>query len=117
MKKQKHINQLRDRRAHRVRTMIRGTAERPRLSIFRSNKNISAQLINDSTGKTVVSATSGALKTKGNKTAQAKEVGMFIAAGAKKEKITKAVADRGSYRYHGRVKALIEGAREGGLTI
>lgn len=117
MKKQKHINHLREQRAHRVRMTVRGTADRPRLSIFRSNKNISAQLIDDVAGKTVVSATSGMLKTKGNKTVQAKEVGTLIAGAAKKAKVTKAVADRGSYRYHGRVRALIEGAREGGLTI
>ena len=117
MKQQKHINHLRAQRAHRVRATIKGTAERPRLSIFRSNRNISAQLINDVVGKTIAAAASESLKLKGNKTEIAKAVGKAIAGEAKKVKIDKAVADRGSYKYHGRVKALIEGVREGGLTI
>lgn len=117
MKQQKHINHLRAQRARRVRATIKGTAERPRLSIFRSNRNISAQVIDDVTGKTLIAATSESLKIKGKKTEVAKAIGLAIAEKAKKTKITKVVADRGAYKYHGRVKALIDGAREGGLTI
>lgn len=118
MDRRKIINHLRDRRKHRVRTIVRGTSKRPRLSIFRSNRNILVQIIDDATGKTLVAASSGEIKGfKGTKTDFAKAVGKAIAEKAKKAKITEAVTDRGSYRYHGRVKALVEAAREGGLKI
>ena len=110
--------QSRLRRHRRVRGKIRGTAERPRLGIFRSNRGIFAQLIDDDAGKTVASAGWTALGSfKGNKTEQAAEVGKQLAASAKKAGIETAVFDRGGYLYHGRVKALADGAREGGLSF
>jgi large subunit ribosomal protein L18 len=110
--------QLRDRRHRRVRGKIAGTAERPRLAVFRSNLGISAQLIDDQTGKTLVAAGwQGLVKFKGSKTEQAVEVGKLLAANAKKAGVETCVFDRGGYLYHGRVKALAEGAREGGLTF
>ena len=108
--------QLRAKRHIRIRSKIHGTAERPRLSVFRSLSNICAQLINDDTGK--VLAVSSSLKSKkGKKADVAKQVGMDIAKKATDAKITKCVFDRGGYLYHGRVKALAEGAREGGLQF
>ena len=102
----------------RFKGTITGTAERPRLSVFRSNRQIYAQLIDDEIGKTIVSANSLLdKKAKGNKTEQAIIVGKEIAEAAKKVKITKAVFDRNGYLYHGRVKSLAEAARENGLTI
>ena len=105
----------------RIRKIINGTKERPRLSIFRSNKNISAQLINDVAGTTLLSASSlnKEILTKKNikKIEQAKLVGSLIAERAKKEKITNVIFDRNGYLYHGRVKALAEAAREGGLKF
>jgi large subunit ribosomal protein L18 len=110
--------QLRERRHRRVRGKIAGTAERPRLAVFRSNHGISAQLIDDLAGKTLAAAGwQGLTKFKGSKTEQAKEVGKIIAANAKSAGIESCVFDRGGYLYHGRVKALAEGAREGGLTF
>ncbi len=118
MHRRKTINYLRERRKHRTRTVVRGTLARPRLSIFRSNRNMLAQLIDDSAGKTLVAASSSELKAiKGTKTDMAKSIGKIIAEKAKKAKIMEAVTDRGSYRYHGRVKALVEAARDGGLKI
>jgi large subunit ribosomal protein L18 len=110
--------QLRERRRRRIRGKIAGTAERPRLAVFRSNVGISAQLIDDQAGKTFAAASwQGLSKFKGNKTDQAKEVGKQLAANAKAAGIESCVFDRGGYLYHGRVKALAEGAREGGLTF
>jgi large subunit ribosomal protein L18 len=102
-----------------VRGKIRGTAERPRLVVSRSNKGISAQLIDDVGGRTVAAASWLQLnKTfKGNKTEQATEVGKLLAVNAKEAKIGVAVFDRGGYLYHGRVKALADAAREGGLKF
>jgi large subunit ribosomal protein L18 len=109
---------LRERRHKRVRGKIGGTAERPRLAVFRSNAGISAQLIDDQAGKTVAAAGWQGLKgLKGSKTDQATEVGKLLAANAKAAGVTACVFDRGGYLYHGRVKALAEGAREGGLTF
>lgn len=118
----KHIFlQRKKRRATRVRKHIaRGTAKNPRLSVFRSNIHISAQLIDDEKNKTLVSASSHELKNKNakmTKTQIAKEVGKLIAERAEKLKIQSAIFDRGSYRYHGRVKALADGAKEGKLKI
>jgi large subunit ribosomal protein L18 len=110
--------QARDRRHRRVRSKVAGTAERPRLAVFRSNLGISAQLIDDRAGRTLAAATwQQAKKAKGTKTDQAKEVGKLLAANAKKANIERCVFDRGGYLYHGRVKALAEGAREGGLSF
>jgi large subunit ribosomal protein L18 len=110
--------QLRERRHRRVRGKVSGTAERPRLAVFRSNLGISAQLVDDLGGKTVAAATWQKLtKFKGSKTEQAKEVGKLLAANAKQAGVETCVFDRGGYLYHGRVKALAEGAREGGLKF
>jgi len=103
------------RRALRVRAKIHGTAKLPRLSVFRSLRYISAQLINDDNGKTLVAASDKGLS--GNKTDKAKAVGKALATIAKEKKISRAVFDRASYRYHGRVKALADGAREAGLEL
>ena len=107
------------RRHRRVRGKIRGTAERPRLLVFRSNRGIFAQLIDDDAGRTVASAGWLALPKsfKGDKTEQAAEVGKALAEAAKKAGVDTAVFDRGGYLYHGRVKALADGAREGGLSF
>ena len=110
--------QARDRRHRRVRGKVTGTAERPRLAVFRSNRGIEAQLIDDVEAKTLAAASWLALKGfKGDKTEQATEVGKLLAQNAKKAGIETAVFDRGGYLYHGRVKALADGAREGGLTF
>ena len=103
----------------RVRKKIQGTPEKPRLNIFRSNRFIYAQLIDDTTGTTVASASSfeAAVANHGNKADQAKEVGKLIAERAKAAGIERALFDRGGYLYHGRVKSLAEGAREGGLNL
>jgi large subunit ribosomal protein L18 len=113
------VRQARERRHRRVRRKIVGTAERPRLVVFRSNRGIEAQLVDDQEAKTIVAASHLALKKgfKGTKTEQAAEVGKLIAAGAKKAGIESVVFDRGGYLYHGRVKALADGAREGGLSF
>ena len=107
------------RRHRRVRSRVHGTAERPRLVVFRSNRGIEAQLVDDLAGRTLAAASWLNLKKsfKGNKTEQAAEVGKLLAANAKKAKIERVVFDRGGYLYHGRVKALADGAREGGLSF
>jgi large subunit ribosomal protein L18 len=107
------------RRHRRVRGKISGTAERPRLVVTRSNRGIVAQLVDDMQHVTVASATWMQLpKTfKGNKKEQAAEVGKLLAANAKQAKVENAVFDRGGYLYHGRVKALADAAREGGLKF
>ena len=107
------------RRHRRVRGKIRGTAERPRLAVFRSNRGIFAQLVDDDAGKTLARASwTGLPKSfKGDKTEQAAEVGKRLAEAAKKAGVETVVFDRGGYLYHGRVKALADGAREGGLSF
>jgi large subunit ribosomal protein L18 len=107
------------RRHRRVRGKIRGTADRPRLGIFRSNRGIFAQLVDDDAGKTLASASwTGLPKSfKGDKTEQAAEVGKRLAEAAKKAGIETVVFDRGGYLFHGRVKALADSAREGGLRF
>lgn len=111
-------NRARERRATRVRSKVQGTAERPRLSVFRSNRGIWAQVIDDRSGRTLASAGSVHLDEKDlSKTEQASKVGMLLAERAKTAGIEKVVFDRGSYLYHGRVKALADGAREGGLDF
>ncbi len=111
--------QLRERRHRRVRGKVRGTAERPRLAVFRSNRGISAQLVDDVERKTLAAAGHGELKKtfKGSKTEQAAEVGKLLAGAGKKAGVETVVFDRGGYLYHGRVKALADGAREGGLKF
>jgi len=114
----------RKRRAVRVRAKVSGTAERPRLSIFRSNKHIFAQLIDDTLGKTLVSVSDSMVKlpAKKEKGLQTKvlastEVGKLLASKAQEKKISKAVFDRAGYQFTGRVKAVAEGARVGGLQF
>jgi large subunit ribosomal protein L18 len=108
--------QQRYRRHLRVRKKVTGTAERPRLVIFRSLKHISAQLVDDVSRRTIATVTSTTLET-GKKTEKSTEVGKMIAAKAKDAGITKVVFDRAGYKYHGRVKAVADGAREGGLEF
>ncbi|MEZ4772192.1 MAG: 50S ribosomal protein L18 [Bacteroidia bacterium] len=104
----------------RLRTRINGTAERPRLSVFRSNKQIYAQIINDEAGHTLASCSSRVKDLNLqplSKTDQSKEVGKKLAVLAKEKGIEAVVFDRGGFKYHGRIKALAEGAREGGLNF
>ena len=108
--------QQRHRRHLRVRKKVSGTAERPRLVIFRSLKHISAQIIDDAAGRTLLTVTSSDLET-GKKTEKSLEVGKRVAAKAKDAGISKVVFDRAGYKYHGRVKAVADGAREGGLEF
>lgn len=102
---------------YKIRKKVSGTQQRPRLSVFRSNKFIYAQLIDDISGVTLVSASSKGAATTGTKVEQAAAVGKAIAEKALAAGITNVVFDRGGYLYHGRVKALAEGAREGGLKL
>jgi large subunit ribosomal protein L18 len=113
------VRKARERRHKRVRKTLAGTAERPRLVVFRSNTGIEAQLVDDLARKTLAAASSLHLKKsfKGDKTEQAAEVGKALAAAAKSAGIETAVFDRGGYLYHGRVKALADAAREGGLKF
>src|SRR5919202_707965 len=113
------VREARQRRHRRVRGKVFGTAERPRLVVFRSNRGIEAQLVNDVDGKTLAAASWLNLKKsfKGDKTEQAAEVGKLLAANAKKANIDRVVFDRAGYLYHGRVKALADAAREGGLEF
>jgi large subunit ribosomal protein L18 len=113
------VREARIRRHRRVRKGVSGSAERPRLVVFRSNRGIEAQLIDDVAGKTLAAASSlGLAKSfKGNKVAQAAEVGKALASAAKSAGVETAVFDRGGYLYHGRVKALADAAREGGLKF
>jgi len=113
------VRDARARRHKRSRDKVRGTAERPRLVVFRSNRGIDAQLVDDTSGKTLASASWLAVKKsfKGDKTEQAAEVGKQLAAAAKQAGIKACVFDRAGYLYHGRVKALADGAREGGLNF
>lgn len=105
-------------RKNRIRSTVSGTGDRPRLSVFISNTNISAQIIDDATHKTVAAASSvGAKAAKGSMTDKAAWVGAEIAAAAKKAKVTAVVFDRSGRKYHGRVKALADAAREKGLEF
>ncbi len=111
--------QKRQRRHRRVRAKISGSAKVPRLCVFRSTKHIYAQLVDDEKGKTLIWAGDKELKIKKKQTKieRARETGKLIAKKAIAQKIERAVFDRGGYKYHGRVKALAEGAREGGLKF
>ena len=119
MVSRKDANKARLKRHKRVRAKISGTAERPRLAVYRSNANISAQIIDDTKGVTLVSASTfgeGFTANGGNKAA-ARDIGKMIAQKAIAEGITEVVFDRGGYLYHGRVSEQAEGAREGGLKF
>ena len=119
MVSRKDSNKARLKRHARVRAKISGTAERPRLCVYRSNANISAQIIDDDKGITLVSASTlekGFEGNGGNKEA-AKKIGALIAERANEKGITEVVFDRGGYLYHGRVSELADGAREGGLKF
>ena len=107
----------RERRKRKIRGVIKGNPRRPRLSVFRSNGAMYAQIIDDEQGHTLVSASSKTLKSKAKKVEAARNVGLLIAERAKEAKIKEVVFDRNGYRYHGRVKSLAEGAREGGLVF
>ena len=122
MSKQKRLQKQRTRRTHRVRNRLshklRGLAPKPRVSVFRSLKQIYAQVIDDVAGKTLVSFSSLQLKdAKGDKSAIARQIGLELGKLAKEKSVTEVFFDRGPYRYHGRVRALAEGLREGGLTF
>jgi large subunit ribosomal protein L18 len=106
------------RRRRRVRAKVRGSAERPRLAVFRSNRGVHAQLIDDVRGQTLAAVTWTEAELRGLKPMQqAKRAGELIASRAKEAGVESVVFDRGGYRYHGRVKALAEGARESGLAF
>lgn len=118
----KRKQQLRERRRNRVRAVICGTAERPRLSVFRSNKHTVAQLVNDVAGTTMCSArdmevSPDAAHASGRKQQLAFALGKKLAEKAKAIGIVSVVFDRGGYRYHGRVQAVADGARDGGLSF
>lgn len=106
-------------RKTRIRAKAKGSSSKPRLSVFRSNKYVYVQVIDDEKAKTIIGASEKELsgKEKVNKVTKAKELGLLIAKKALSKKISAVVFDRGSYRYHGRVKAIAEGAREGGLKF
>lgn len=108
-------SELRKRRHARVRSLVKGTAERPRLAVFRSNRFVSAQLIDDAAGKTLAAA--HGREFTGAQSAQAAAVGAAIAKRAAAAGIAKVVFDRGGYRYGGQVKTLADAAREGGLAF
>ena len=116
MRSPKSRVEKRYRRHLRVRKKVTGTAERPRLVIFRSLKHITAQLVDDVAGRTLMTVSSTDL-AEGKKTEKSKEVGKRIASRAKDTGITKVVFDRAGYKYHGRVKAVADGAREAGLEF
>ena len=110
-------NSGRLKRKKRVRAKISGTAERPRLAVFKSLKSIYAQIIDDTQGKTLAAAKSSEIKKNGNTVEGAKELGKLIAKKCLELKIESIVFDRAGYGYHGKVKSLAEGAREGGLKF
>ena len=112
------VLEARRRRQRRIRGKVSGTPERPRLAVFRSNRGVAAQIVDDKAGKTLAAASWQNIRDfKGDKTAQAPDVGKLLAAKAKEAGVTAVVFDRGGYLYHGRVKALADGAREGGLEF
>jgi large subunit ribosomal protein L18 len=118
MSRQLHTLHNRAQRKHRVRATVIGTAERPRLSVFISNRHIVAQVIDDSTSKTLAHVTTvGSKLAKGTLTEQAAWIGTEIAKSAKTAKVSQVVFDRGSKLYHGRVAALADAARKSGLEF
>ena len=115
---QRQRNEIRQRVHARIRRKMQGTAERPRLNVYRSLNHIYAQVIDDASGTTLVAASSKASKLKtGGNVAAAKEVGKLVAERAKEKGVSKVVFDRGGYLYHGRIKALADAAREAGLDF
>ena len=110
-------NDVRKKRHDRVRVKVAGTSECPRLNVFRSNKHIFAQVIDDKKGETLASASTLALKLENNNMEAAIAVGKEVAKQAQEKNITKVVFDRGGYLYHGRIKALADAAREAGLEF
>jgi large subunit ribosomal protein L18 len=120
---EKSRDALRRKRHSRIRLTLAGTPERPRLSVFRSSKHIYAQVVDDSTGRTLAAASSREAAAKvasgdgGGKLAPAHAVGKALAERAKAAGVSSVVLDRGGYQYHGRVRSLAEGAREGGLDL
>ena len=114
-KESKNVNRLK--RHARIRKNLSGTSKVPRLNVFRSNTNIYAQIIDDTTGKTLVSASSLDMKLKGLNIEVAKQVGTEIAKRAQEKGITEVVFDRGGYQYHGKVESLANAAREAGLKF
>jgi large subunit ribosomal protein L18 len=115
---QQKIKQTQAKRRHaRVRAKIKGTAKRPRVSVFRSLKHIQAQLIDDSAGRTLAMANDQEIKSKDKPVAQAKAVGKLLAQKAGKLDVAEVVFDRSRFKYHGRVKALAEGLRAGGIKF
>jgi large subunit ribosomal protein L18 len=115
MKKPQTREEYRARRHFRVRKRVNGTAERPRLVVFRSDKHIYAQLVDDNAQRTIMTVTDNGLE--GKKVEKSFEVGKKVASLAKERGVTSIVFDRGGYLYHGRVKAVADGAREGGLEF
>jgi large subunit ribosomal protein L18 len=114
----KTVNQARAKRRKRIRGKISGTGERPRVSVFRSNKAIYVQLIDDSASVTLAAARSAEVEAAGlDKSGVARKVGLLLAERARAKSVEQVVFDRSGYLYHGRVKALAEGAREGGLVF
>jgi large subunit ribosomal protein L18 len=114
----KTVNQARAKRRKRIRGKISGTGERPRVSVFRSNKAIYVQLIDDSASVTLAAARSAEVEAAGlDKSGVARRVGLLLAERARAKSVEQVVFDRSGYLYHGRVKALAEGAREGGLVF
>ncbi|SRR5260221_821178 len=108
----------RQQRVTRIRNKVRGTKDRPRLSVYRSNTSTYAQIIDDTIGKTLLGVSGKTLQqASGTKTEKGKALGIALAEKAKKQKITKVVFDKGAYKYHGRIKAVADGAREGGLEF
>ncbi|HTW44530.1 MAG TPA: 50S ribosomal protein L18 [Acidobacteriaceae bacterium] len=115
---QRKRNEIRQRVHARIRAKLQGTSERPRLNVYRSLNHIYAQVIDDTNGATLVSASTVAAKIKtGGNVAAAKEVGKLVAERAKEKGISRVVFDRGGYLYHGRIKALADAAREAGLEF
>lgn len=108
---------FRAKRHRRVRKKVVGTADRPRLAVYRSNRHIYAQVIDDGAGKTLAAASTLAASASGERTEQAKRVGKKVAEAAKAAGVTQVTFDRGGFMYHGRVQAVAEGAREGGLEF
>ena len=116
MERQRKMRAL-GRRHRRVRKKVIGTADRPRLAVYRSNRHVYAQLIDDSAGRTLAAASSLKDSNEGDPKEQAKAVGTVLAQRAKEAGVTLVTFDRGGFKYHGRVRAVAEGAREGGLSF
>jgi large subunit ribosomal protein L18 len=117
MRSKAERNSARLRRKRRVRKKVNGTAERPRLSVFRSNRHIYGQLVDDDSGRTIASASSLEEAVSGDKKEQATAVGKLIAERGKSAGVQQVVFDRNGFLYHGRIAAVAEGAREGGLEF